>query len=199
MSNPKSDLMLTEDLLNDLIRIDTLEIMYPVQGGGAKKYTLSSSTPPYRPNREVPPPPPPRNDPKQSPPRLKLDPKIFYALECNPSLYKALKKTVSKSPPTPKKKGLPSNLQVLPLNLKRVFCTSLLSLWPPPPILGRGWSMPDEISLRVFVLFILTVDQIICSLYWTLSFLSLTLVFMLPVYVKFATHPNFNVYYWTLS
>lgn len=57
MSNPKSDLMLTEDLLNNLIRTDTLEIIYPVQGRGAKKYTLSSSTPPYRPNREVPPPP----------------------------------------------------------------------------------------------------------------------------------------------
>ena len=41
--------------LQNLIRAESLEIIYPVQGRGAKNHTLSSGTFPYSPYMGVPP------------------------------------------------------------------------------------------------------------------------------------------------
>ena len=128
ISCPKNNLMLTEDLVNNLIRTDSLEIIYPVQGRGTKTIPYTVACPPMGDIGKYP--LPLGNEPKQSPPRLKLDPKIFYALECNPSLYKALKKDSVKISPPPLKKKV---CQAAP-----GFCTSPSSIYSPPPHWGRA-------------------------------------------------------------
>ena len=60
--------------LQNLIRAESHEIIYPVQGRGAENHTLSSGTSPYSPYWGVPPPPPPPPPSRDFPSILKRGP-----------------------------------------------------------------------------------------------------------------------------